>query len=189
MDMSKAEKKKLSFELNEEMLAMIAREYDAGDLAARFAGAVAEKGVAGATKDVLEVYGRQLAERSLQLGDEYSDRTYEVMRAMIDQTGTYDFPLLPQRFLEIAYLSTQGIFAFPVRINSHELLRFEIIDCKIFQALQEKCSKGDIKDVPCRAACESLIKTVCSHFDCEVNIEADTDPLGKNSCIFDVHNG
>ncbi|MFC1821746.1 hypothetical protein ACFL9T_03500 [Thermodesulfobacteriota bacterium] len=187
--MSTSEVKKLSFELNEEMLGIIAQEFDPKDLAAKFAAAVAEKGLESATKEVLEVFGNQLGHRSLQLGDEYSDRTYEMILETVDQTTTYKFPLLPQRFLEIAYLSTQGLYAFPVRINSHKLMRFEISDCKIFEGLKNQCSEEDIKGVPCRAACESLIKTVCSHYDCDVNVEADTDPVGENKCVFAVHNG
>ena len=187
--MSTSEVKKLSFELNEEMMGIIAREFTAKDLAEKFAKAVSEKGLESATKEVLEVFGNQLGHRSLQLGDEYSDRTYEMILETADQTGTYKFPLLPQRFLEIAYLSIQELYAFPVRINTHNLLRYEIGDCKIFQELKKQCAEEDIKGIPCKAACESLIKTVCSHYDCDVRVEADTDPVGKNICVFDVHYG
>ena len=187
--MSTSEVKKLSFELNEEMLGIIAEEFNAQDLAAKFAEAVAEKGLESAMKEVLEVFGNQLGHRSLQLGDEYSDRTYEVILETVDQTATYKFPLLPQRFLEIAYLSTQELYAFPVRINTHDLFRFEIDDCRIFQELKQKCTEETIKDVPCKAACLRLIKTVCSHYDCDVSVEAATDPLGGNKCVFDIHYG
>lgn len=187
--MSTFEVKKYSFELNEEMMGIIAQEFNAKDLAKKVAKVMSEEGIDSAISEVLTVYGTQLAHRTLQLGDEYSDRTYEVIMEMADQTGTYRFPLLPQRFLEIAYLSIQELYAFPVRINTHNLLRYEISDCKIFQQLQKQCVEEDIKGIPCKAACESLIKTICSHYDCHVSVESDTDPMGKNICVFNVHYG
>ena len=188
--MSVAETKKLSFELNEEMLSIIAKEFGAEDVADRFAKEVAEKGAAEAGESVFGAYGRQLAQRSLQLGNEYSDRTYEVMLEMIDHTGgAYKFPLLPQRFLEIAYLSTQELYAFPVRINSQHEFVFEISDCKIFKALEGKCAKEDLADVPCKAGCVNLIRSVFNGCDLDVAIDAKTDPIGSSKCIFSVTKG
>ncbi len=188
--MSVAETKKMSFELNEEMLSLIAKEFNAEDVADRFAKEAAEKGAAEAGESVFGAYGRQLAQRSLQLGNEYSDRTYEVMLEMIDHTGgAYKFPLLPQRFLEIAYLSTQELYTFPIRYNSNQELRFEINDCKIFKALEGKCSKEDLKDVPCRAGCMNLIKSIFNGCDLDVAIDPKTDPIGSSKCIFSVTKG
>lgn len=188
--MSVAETKKLSFELNEEMLALIAKEFNAEDVADKFSKEAAEKGAAEAGKSVFGAYGRQLAQRSLQLGNEYSDRTYEVMLEMIDHTGgAYKFPLLPQRFLEIAYLSTQELYAFPVRINSNQKFLFEISDCKIFKALESKCKKEDLQDIPCKAGCVNLIRSVFNGCDLDINLDANTDPIGSNKCIFTATKG
>lgn len=185
--MSTAEVKKLSFELNEEMLAMIAQEFDIKKAVDSFALAVKEKGYAMALEDVFTAYGRLLGQRALQLGNEYSDRTYELILEMVDNTGSYKFPLLPQRFLEIAYLSVMDLFAFPVRINSHTCICFEINDCKINKAIQDGCSKEICSEVPCKAICFNLIKTICSYFDFDVNIDATISPSEKNSCLFYVN--
>ncbi len=64
--MSVAETKKMSFELNEEMLSLIAKECNAEDVADRFAKEASEKGIAEAGESVFGAYGRQLAQRSLQ---------------------------------------------------------------------------------------------------------------------------
>ena len=101
--MNTTKPKMLSFELNEDMLALIAQEYNARDIAEKFAREVTQKETAVAVEDVFGKYGTELAQRSLQLGSEYSDRTYEILLETIDHTGgAYKIPLLPQRFLEIA---------------------------------------------------------------------------------------
>ncbi len=184
--MGKKEVKKLSYELNEDMLGLLNKEFDVKEVVARFESAVAEKDLNEASQDVFGEYGQRLAHRALQLGDEYSDRTYEVMLEMIDRTGSYKFPLLPQRFLEIAYLSIQDLFAFPVRINSSSILCYEICDCKVFEELKSQCPGKALDEVPCKAACINLIKTIVGHFDLDVNIDAINEPLENKRCVFTI---
>jgi hypothetical protein len=185
--MGKKEVKKLSFELNEDMLGILKKEFDVKEVVDHFERSIAEKDPDEANQDVFDKYGQSLAHRALQLGDEYSDRTYEVMLEMIDRTGSYKFPLLPQRFLEIAYLSIQDLFAFPVHINSNDILCYEIVDCKVFEELKSKCPGKTLDEVPCKAACINLIKTIVGHFDLDVNIDAINEPLENKRCVFTIH--
>jgi len=184
--MGKKEVKKLSFELNEDMLGILHKEFDVKEVVDRFERAIVEKDLDEARQHVFGEYGHSLAHKALQLGDEYSDRTYEVMLEMIDRTGSYKFPLLPQRFLEIAYLSIQDFFAFPVRINSSSILCYEINDCKVFEELKSRCPREALDVVPCKAACINLIKTIVGHFDLDVNIDAINEPLENKQCVFTI---
>ena len=188
--MSTKKPKMLSFELNEEMLALIAKEFNARDIAEKFVREIKEKETAMACEDVFGRYGTELAQRSLQLGSEYSDRTYEILLETIDQAGgAYKFPLLPQRFLEIACLSVQELYALPVRANSNHLLRYQINDCKIFRELESTCSGDILKEIPCKAACINLIKGIFEHFDFDVTIEAQTDQIEEKVCVFSILKG
>lgn len=185
--MNTTKPKMLSFELNEDMLALIAQEYNARDIAEKFAREVTQKETAVAVEDVFGKYGTELAQRSLQLGSEYSDRTYEILLETIDHTGgAYKFPLLPQRFLEIAYLPVQELYALAVRANSNQLLRYQINDCKIFKELETRCSSEVLKEIPCKKACLNLIKGIFNYFDFDVTVEAQTDQIEKKVCVFSV---
>lgn len=188
--MSATETKKLSFELHEDMFTMISEEFDPEKVAEQYAKEVKGNSPDTAAQTVFGAYGKNLAKRSLQLGNEYSDRTYEVMLEMVDHTGgAYKFPLLPQRFLEIVYLSVLDRFAFPVRVNSSQEFIFEIDDCPIFEALKTKCEKKDIENIPCRQGCINLIRDVFQFFDLDIMLEAQTSPGQSNLCVFRVTKG
>lgn len=188
--MSVAETKKLSFELSEEMLQMIAEEFNPEKTVQRYAEAVKNMDREVAAKEIFGEYGTKLGKRSIQLGNEYSDRTYEVMLAMVDHTGgAYKFPLVPQRFLEIAYLSILNRFTFPVIINSSQEFVFKINGCPIFASLKGVCENEHLEGIPCRLGCINLIKTAFSYFDLDVVIEASTDPISANECKFRVTKG
>jgi len=163
------EAKPYSFELNEDWLSMMAKEFDIEKTAADFAQAIGSKGkdeVETVGKGFFERYGTNLMRRSLQLGEEYMDRTYEVLKAACDKTGGYlAWPLIPQRFIEAAILSTQDILVIPIIQNNHDCLQFRVEDCKMYAALKEKCSEEVVTSLPCRHGCLALIQTAFSDLD------------------------
>ena len=57
--MGKKEVKKLSFELNEDMLGILNKEFDVKEVVARFKSAVAEKDLDEASQDVFGKYGHR----------------------------------------------------------------------------------------------------------------------------------
>ena len=160
---------KASFELSEEMMSLIEKEFDVRELAKRFAQAI--KGnkpdeVENIAEEVFTGYGVDWMRRSMQLGEEYSDRTYEVLREAIDSTGgDLWFPLLPQRFLEIAYLSIQDMEFLPVIENNPRRMVYRIGQCTVFQALKEECDEEVANTLPCRHACLSACRTLFNDLD------------------------
>ena len=73
----------MSFELNEEMLNTIEDEFSPEKIASRLADAVAGKSpeeVDGIGEEMFTRYGADLMKRSYELGEEYPDRTYEVIK-------------------------------------------------------------------------------------------------------------
>lgn len=152
-----------SFELNEDWLSLMAQEFDIEKAATDFGTAVA-----GKNKDEVEVmgkeffgkYGAALMKRSLQLGEEYMDRTYEVLKTACDKTDGYlTWPLIPQRFIEAAVLSTQDTLVLPMIQNNHDCLQFRIEDCKMYDALKEKCGQEVADSLPCSHGCLAMIQT------------------------------
>ena len=104
--------------------------------------------------------------RSLQLGEEYMDRTYEVLKAACDKTGGYlTWPLVPQRFIEAAILSTQDMMVLPMIQNNHDCFQFRVEDCRMYDNLKEKCGQEVADSLPCRHGCLALIQTAFSDLD------------------------
>ena len=176
---------KSSFELNEHMLRLIAQEFDIQKIVRHFAQAIEGKKleeIENIAEEIFTCYGADWIRKSLQLGEEYPDRTYEVLKEGIDTTeGNLWFPLLPQRFLEIAYLSTQGLEFLPVIENNPRRLVYRIENCQMFQAVKTECGTQIANILPCRHACLTACHTLFHDLECPevlIKIEAATNKDG-----------
>ncbi len=159
--------KPYSFELNEDWLAIMAKEFDMAQAAADFARTVAGSGDIEAAGEVFfRKYGTDVMKRSLQLGEEYMDRTYQVLKTASDKTNGYlAWPLMPQRFIEAAMLSIQDKLVIPVIQNSHDCLQFRVEECRLYGALREKCGDAVAEQLPCRHGCLAMIETAFADLD------------------------
>ena len=141
--MSIYEPKLHSYELNKEMMAELAEEFDVEALATDFAKAVDGKSgdeAAAEAEKFFTDYGTRWIRKSHKLGEEYPDRTYEVLLEAIDSTDGYlRFALVPQRFLEIAYLATQDFPHLTVIENNQKRLIYRLKQCKTYEKLKETC--------------------------------------------------
>lgn len=157
------EAERLSFELNEEMLKMIAEEYKLEDIAVSFKNAREES--VDSAREALHSLGQQVAKRVLQLGEEYPDRTYEILKEAVDHTGAYKFPLVPQRFAEIAYLALLDLRFLMVVENNPKRFVFQIKNCRLRSLIGE----GNLK--PCRQFCIALVETIFGDLGLDVSVE------------------
>ncbi|MGC1404070.1 MAG: hypothetical protein WA974_14215 [Thermodesulfobacteriota bacterium] len=163
--------KHYSFELNPEMLNLLGQEFDVDKLAARFAEAIKgkpESEIETIGKELFESYGRDWMKKTHKLGDQYPDRTYEVLLEAVDKTNGYlNFALVPQRFIEIAYLSTQEISILPIVENNHNRLIYRMVSCKTFNKIKEKCGEKVAGLLTCKHACLTACRTI--HQDLEID--------------------
>jgi hypothetical protein len=188
--------KPLLFELNEEMLSMISQEFSPEEIAAKFCQAVDgykdEAKIKETGREIFFEYGRSLMRRTLQLGEEYPDRTYEVLREAVDRTGELTFPLIPQRFIEIAYLSIQDIVLLPVIENNERRFIFQVEKCRIYEQVKRKCGQQIASALTCRHGCLEAIRTAFDGFGLDIDeIKVDMNASTENDgyCEFIVRRG
>lgn len=174
----------ISFELNEKMLDTIEDEFSPEKIASRLAEAVKGKSAEEVDRigeELFARYGADLMKRSYELGEEYMDRTYEVIREAAESTGSFTFPLIPQRFIEIAYLSTQHIGTLPVMVNNANELIFQIKDCKIYDQIKTKAGEDIARKLICKTGCLKACETIFSQFgfsDVSIGMNAATHQEG-----------
>ena len=85
--MSKYDPKLYSYELNKEMMEQLAEEFDAETVASDFAKAVEGKSgdeAEAAAESFFTDFGTRWIRKSHKLGEEYPDRTYEVLLETVD---------------------------------------------------------------------------------------------------------
>jgi len=175
-----------SFELSMEMVELLRREFDPVVLVEEYARLLSERGAK--EEEVAEKlfggYGVRWMGKAVQLGEEYSDRTYEVLKIAAGRTGELVFPFVVQRFIEIGYLGTQQFRKLSIVENWAERLVYEVRDCYMFKVLQEKCGGEVAGRWPCRHACLRGLETVAKEFNVEVRIEVEAAMVREGRCQF-----
>jgi hypothetical protein len=183
-----------SFDLNEDMLKLIRDEFDVEVIASKFAEAISGKAkseVEKIGKEIFEDYGENWMRKTMQLGEEYSDRTIELIKEAVDSTGTQFllFPHVPQRFLEIAYLSTQEYPKFlklPVILNNKDELAYRVPGCFLFNKIKEKCGDEVAGLMTCQNSCLKALETLSKDLELDVVINMAAATAKDGYCQFSM---
>lgn len=179
-----------SFELNMEMIGILRKEFDPPIIVQAFSEAIAGKSpteLDAVAKQVYGNYGVAWMRRALQLGEEYPDRTYEILKEAVDRTGEMKFPLVLQRFIEIAYLSTQQFRVLPIVENWARRLVYRVKDCYTYKTEVEKCGQGVVSGLPCRYACLAACRTALEGLDLDASVEMEADMVKNGYCQFAIN--
>ena len=161
-----------SFDLNADMVQLIRDEFNADVVAGKLAEAIKGKAKGEVEKTasaLFEELGESWMRRTMQLGEEYSDRTIEMVKESVDRQGNQFmlWPHVPQRFVEIAYLSTQEFLKMPVTLNNLEVLEYRIPQCALFNKIKEKCGDDVANLMTCKSYCLKALETL--HRDLELD--------------------
>jgi len=186
--MSIYEPKLYSFELDREMMAELTEEFDPDTLVSDFVRAtegVSGDDAAAAAERFFTDYGTRWIRRSHKLGEEFPDRTYEVLLEAIDATGGYlRFALVPQRFLEIAYLATQDFPHLPVIENNQYRLIYRLDDCKTYRKLRQACGDEVAESLPCRHGCMTACEVLHRDLEIDARVEMQAEMPKDGYCQF-----
>ena len=170
------------------MVAALGEEFDVETMASDFAEAVEGKSgddASAAAESFFTDYGTRWIRRSHKLGEEYPDRTYEVLLEAIDSTGGYlRFALVPQRFLEIAYLATQDFPHLKIVENNQYRLVYRLNQCKTYQALKESCGDELADSLPCRHACTTACEVLHRDLEVDATVEMQAELPKDGYCQF-----
>jgi len=134
----------------------------------------------------LEEYGRKLARKSIEKGEKKIDRVYHVMKKAIEKTGEMKFPFIPQRYLEIAYLSIQPFRRLRIVTNSPKSFSFRLNECSLYKAIEEEYGKEAADKMVCKSACFALIDEILSHFDFDTKPFLETSMADDGKCQFKI---
>jgi len=163
---------RLSYDLNLEMIDILAREFDVQIPTGKFAEALKSgRKPEEVAREVFRSYGETWAKRTLELGEKYTDQTYENLKKAAKRVKTLIFPHVPQRFIEIGYLATQPFETLSVEQNNHYAFIFKVPECATYSALKYKCGEEVAKSLPCKEACLAFNETVYKELNLDANLE------------------
>ncbi len=178
-----------SFDLNEDMVNMLRSEFNADAVSSRLVEAIKGKKkaeIADVASALFKELGEAWMQKTIQLGEEYSDRTIEVVLESVDRQGSQFmvWPHVPQRFIEIAYLGTQAFLKVPITLNSLEALEYRIPQCALYGAIKEKCGDEVANLMTCKDYCLTALGTVCKHQEMEVITSMPKNTAADGYCEF-----
>ncbi|MBT3311927.1 MAG: hypothetical protein HN737_03600 [Desulfobacterales bacterium] len=176
-----------SFELDERIITALAGECDPLETIKEFIQAV-EKGSdrEAAARDIFETYGKEWMIKTLELGEKYTDQTYEVLKEAAKKTGAIAFPHIPQRALEIAYTCTKGIRELPIVENNPGRLAYKMVNCSTHKYLVEQCGRETADMLPCRYACLKACETLKKELGIMVDIVMEASTPKDGFCQFSL---
>jgi len=178
-----------SFDLNEDMIRMIREEFGAEGTAAKLAEAIKGKAkgeIEKAGKQFFEEYGQNWMNRVMQLGEEYPDRTIEMILESIDRDGNQFlvFPHVPQRYVEIAYLGIQQFLKLPVILNNQYAFAYRVPQCYLFNQIKEKNGDQVANLMTCQHGCLKALDTISKNMELDAVIEMTASTAKEGYCEF-----
>jgi hypothetical protein len=180
-----------SFDLNEDMVNNIRSEFGAEIVADKLSEAIKGKQkaeIADVASALFKELGEAWMQKTIQMGEEYSDRTIEMVLESVDRGGNQflAWPHVPQRFVEIAYLSTQAFLKVPITLNNSEELEYRIPQCALFGAIKEKCGEDVANLMTCKNYCLTALETVRKHQEIEAIIDMPKNTAADGYCEFSM---
>jgi len=180
-----------SFDLNQDMVNMIREEFNAEVVASKLVEAIKGK-AKGEVEKIATVLFEELGEswmrKTMQLSEEYSDRTIEVVKESVDRQGNQFllWPHVPQRFVEIAYLSTQEFLKVPITLNNGEQLAYRIPQCALFSKIKEKCGDKVANLMTCKNYCLKALETLRRDLELDAIIDMVASTAKDGYCEFSM---
>ena len=180
-----------SFDLNEDMIQLLRDEFNADSLASKLAEAIsgkAKSAINKVAKDIFEDYGQKWMKRAIQLGEEYPDRTIEIVLESVDGEGNQflTFPHLPQRFVEIAYLGTQEFLKLPVTLSYKDEFAYRVPQCLLFNKIKEKCGEEVANLMTCQHGCLKALDTLSKDLEMDMVINMTASTVKDGYCEFSL---
>jgi len=184
--------KPYSFDLNEDMVKMLKDEFNADKVVAGMMAAVKDKKGEAEVKAAQAYFndlGEKWMKRTIQLGDEYSDRTIEMILETVDRQGKQFliYPHVYQRYVEIANLAVQDFLKVPITLNNEVALEYKIPRCTVYARIKEKAGEAFAKHMTCSQFCMTGLAAIQKQLNAaEVMIDQPAKTAKEGFCEFRV---
>ena len=180
--------KPYSFDLNEDIVKMLKADFSADKIVAALVDSVKGANKAGAEAFFKDM-GVKMMRKTIQLSDEYPDRTIEMVMETVDRNGKQFmvFPHQHQRYVEVTYLAMQDFLKVPITLNNMDMLSYRIPRCSVYGKIKEKVGEDFAKQMTCKNLCLSALATVQKHIpSVEVLISQPYETAKDTFCEFSL---
>ncbi len=174
------------FDLAEEMINQLEQEFGPDALGKEMESSFDGVPDAAAATQFFEDFGRRWMERSIELGEQYPDRTYEMLQETAKEIPEMRFPFISERYIEIGYLCTQPIYEVPITENGASGLVFKMPFCGYYKTIQESQGEEFANQLHCKGACLAACEKAFEHFGHDVKVGMDSTMPADGVCQFSI---
>lgn len=182
--------KPYSFDLNEDMVKLLKDEYNAEKIVGGLMEAVKGKtaGNVKAAEHYFQGLGEKWMRKTIQLSDEYPDRTIEMVMETVDRNGKQFliFPHVHQRYVEVGYLAVQEFLKVPITLNNAVELEYRIPRCSVYAKIKDKMGEEFAKHMTCSQFCLAGLDTVQKHLNIDVIVAQKAKTAKEGYCEFSM---
>nr|MDO8133384.1 hypothetical protein [Candidatus Njordarchaeum guaymaensis] len=169
------------------LLSRFAQNFRMDEIISKFISSVREKKtdqIENVAKQVLGEYSQKLTSFLVKSEKDSLDRTGEIMYQVAEKTGVI-FPSIPQRLIELAFMSTrpQDRLLFPIATTKELVLR--VAPCAAYSELKKNLGEEKVRGVPCKYGCIANSKTLFDGLRIAVKSEIKAKMSEKGYCEFE----
>lgn len=177
--------------MNEDMVQMVRKDFDPDKVVDALSAAVKGKNKTEAQKAgeaFFKDMGEKWMRKTIQMGDEYSDRTIEMILETVDRQGKQFliFPHVLQRYVEIAYLATQDFLKVPVTLNNAVELAYRVPKCTLYEKVKGKVGEDFAKLMTCKDYCQSALAVAQKQINIDMLVDQPATTAKEGFCEFSM---
>ncbi|MDD5189482.1 MAG: hypothetical protein PHE50_00385 [Dehalococcoidales bacterium] len=183
--------KPYSFDLNEDMVKMLRTEFNADKVSGELMEAIKGKSKHEAPK-VAEAFFKQMGarwmNRTIQLADEYSDRTIEMIMETVDRNCKQFliFPHVLQRYVEVANLANQDFLKLPITLDNMYELSYRVPKCALYAKITEKAGAEFAGLMTCKNYCLTALDVAQKKIEVDTLLTMPAETVKNKFCEFSM---
>ncbi|NVM04452.1 MAG: hypothetical protein HWN67_19165 [Candidatus Helarchaeota archaeon] len=129
-------------------------------------------------------WGKNLIKKTIKLNKDIKDRTGKIL-AEVSKKTSHNFPHIPQRYLEIAYLAIRPKDKWGITSSTLHNFNHTIVNCNIFNKLR-KVNENIANKLVCKDLCLNLIETLYKELGLNIELNMTNNIPENKKCIFEV---
>ncbi|WXG45899.1 MAG: hypothetical protein WED05_04385 [Candidatus Atabeyarchaeum deiterrae] len=180
------EEEQYDYYFAEDLLSSFSQRFKMDDAISNFISLVKQKQagkIESAAEQVLGKYSQELSKALVESAKEPFERTGQLIYQVAEKTGV-KFPSIPQRLVELGFMSTRPQDRLVVPISTLTMLSLRVTTCAAYTELKNKLGERMARDLPCKYGCLASSKSLFDQLGIATHSKTEAVVNEKGYCEF-----
>nr|MDO8098277.1 hypothetical protein [Candidatus Njordarchaeota archaeon] len=169
------------------LISRFAQDFKMDGVITKFISSVKEKKIdqiENLAKQVLGDYSQRMSRSLVKSEKDSLDRTGEIVYQVAEKTRV-KFPNIPQRLMELAFMSTRPQDRLLVPVSTTRELVLKVAQCGAYSELKKSLGEEKARGIPCKYGCIANSKTLFDELKIAVKSGIKAKMSEKGYCEFE----